>query len=67
MVAGDSGNDEDMLKGKNNALVVGNHSDELNGLKGKPRMFFSKHEYAAGIIDGLVHYNFFPPHIMDTV
>jgi sucrose-phosphate synthase len=67
MVAGDSGNDEDMLKGKNNGLVVGNHSEELNVLKGKPRIYFSDCEYAAGIIDGMVHYGFFPPHVMEEV
>lgn len=67
MVAGDSGNDEDMLRGKNNALVVGNHSDELNVLKGRPRIFFSEHAYAAGVIDGLVHYGFLPPHVMDEL
>ncbi|MCL7487418.1 MAG: HAD-IIB family hydrolase [Desulfobulbaceae bacterium] len=65
MVAGDSGNDEDMLRGKNNGLVVGNHSEELKVLQGKPRIFFSEHPYAAGIIDGLVHYGFFPPHVME--
>lgn len=65
MVAGDSGNDEDMLRGKHNALVVRNHSAELNVLKGKPRIFFSEYEHAAGIIDGLVHYGFLPPHVMD--
>ena len=62
MVAGDSGNDEDMIKGNNNGLVVGNHSEELEKLKGKPRVFFSSRNYAAGIIDGLVHYAFIPPH-----
>ena len=67
MVAGDSGNDEDMLKGKNNGLVVGNHSEELNVLKGKPRIYFSDCEYAAGIIDGMVHYGFFPPHVIEKV
>lgn len=67
MVAGDSGNDEDMLKGRNNGLVVGNHSDELNSLKGRPRIHFSAYEYAGGIIDGLIHYGFFPPHVMDEL
>jgi sucrose-phosphate synthase len=62
MVAGDSGNDEDMLRGRNNGLVVGNHSEELNSLKGRPSIFFSGKWYAAGIIDGLVHYGFIPPH-----
>ncbi len=58
MVAGDSGNDEDMLKGQTCGLVVGNYSEELEKLKGKPKIFFSKHSYAAGIIDGLYHYRF---------
>ena len=62
MVAGDSGNDEDMIRGANNGLVVGNHSVELEKLRGKLRVFFSRKTYAAGIVDGLVHYGFIPPH-----
>lgn len=56
MVAGDSGNDEDMLRGKTYGVVVSNHSNELEHLKGARRIFFSKHDYAGGIIDGLIHY-----------
>lgn len=62
MVAGDSGNDEDMLRGRNNGLVVGNHSEELKHLKGRQTIYFSKKRYSAGIIDGLIHYGFIPPH-----
>jgi len=62
MVAGDSGNDEDMIRGNDNGLVVGNHSEELEKLRGKARVYFSSRTYAAGIIDGLVHYGFIPPH-----
>ena len=62
MVAGDSGNDEDMIRGNDNGLVVGNHSEELEKLRGKARIYFSSKTYAAGIIDGLVHYGFIPPH-----
>ena len=62
MVAGDSGNDEDMIRGTNNGLVVGNHSEELEKLRGKLRVYFSRKTYAAGIIEGLVHYGFIPPH-----
>jgi len=58
MVAGDSGNDEDMLRSRCCGLVVSNHSKELDHLKGKRRIFFSKHKYAGGIIDGLIHYKF---------
>ena len=60
MVAGDSGNDADMLKRETNALVVGNYSEELNNLRGRARVYFSDKTYAAGIIDGLIHYNFLP-------
>ena len=58
MVAGDSGNDEDMLSGKSCGLVVGNYSDELEKLKGRRNIYFSSQKYAAGIIDGLGHYGF---------
>jgi sucrose-phosphate synthase len=58
MVAGDSGNDADMLRGRTCGLVVGNHSKELEDLKGQRRIFFSEKEYAGGIIDGLIYYKF---------
>ena len=58
LVAGDSGNDEDMLKGKHCSLVVGNHSKELDKLKGRRAVLFSKYSYAGGIIDGLGYYQF---------
>lgn len=58
MVAGDSGNDEDMLSSPSRGLVVGNYSEELVKLQGRPNIYFSDKEYAAGIIDGLEYYNF---------
>jgi sucrose-phosphate synthase len=58
LVGGDSGNDEDMLTGDLLGVVVGNHSKELKQLKGRRRIYFSKHKHAAGIIDGLKYYNF---------
>ena len=58
LVAGDSGNDEEMLRGVTCGVIVGNYSKELEHLKGLRRMFFSQQEYAAGIIDGLDHYGF---------
>jgi len=56
MVAGDSGNDADMLSGRTRGLIVGNHSSELEYLKGSPRTYFARGEYAAGIIEGLHHF-----------
>ena len=58
MVCGNSGNDEDMLRGDTAGVVVANHSEELDRLKGLRRTFFSGKEYAAGIIDGINHYRF---------
>ena len=58
MVSGDSGNDACMLRGETNGLVVGNYSRELETLRGKRRIYFSPHNYAGGIIDGLRHYDF---------
>ena len=58
MVCGNSGNDEDMLRGDTAAVVVANHSKELAELKGLRRTYFSGEEYAAGIIDGMRHYKF---------
>ena len=58
MVCGDSGNDASMLRGDTNGLVVANYSKELEELRGMRRIFFSKKEYAAGIIDGMLHYDF---------
>lgn len=62
MVCGDSGNDASMLRGDTNGLVVGNYSKELEPLRGLRRIFFSKKEYAAGIIDGMRHYDFIGGH-----
>lgn len=58
LVAGDSGNDEDMLSGSLLGVVVGNHSHELQRLRGKPRIYFARAGHAAGILEGIDHYNF---------
>ncbi|MBN2430508.1 MAG: HAD family hydrolase [Acidobacteria bacterium] len=58
LVAGDSGNDADMLQGGYRGVAVGNHSPELEWLRGKPRVFFAPGKYAAGICDGLDYYGF---------
>jgi sucrose-phosphate synthase len=56
IVAGDSGNDEDMLRGEPRAIVVGNYSPELESLKGLRRIYFSGKPCSAGIIEGLANY-----------
>jgi sucrose-phosphate synthase len=60
LVAGDSGNDEEMLRGSMPAVVVANHSEDLDKLKRSKKVYFSNAEYAAGILDGIKHYNFLP-------
>ncbi len=57
-VAGDSGNDQDMLTGELFGIVVANHDDVLNPLRGRRRIYFSPEKYARGVIDGLHFYNF---------
>ncbi len=59
LVAGDSGNDEEMLTGNTLAVVVGNHDPELEKLRGEPFVYFARGHYARGIIEGIEHYNFF--------
>jgi sucrose-phosphate synthase len=58
IVAGDSGNDEEMLRGSTLGIVVANHSEDLETLRGRKKVYFSKGECAAGILDGIRHYNF---------
>lgn len=58
LVAGDSGNDSEMLKGDLLGVVVANYSSELEELKGQNRVYFAKRNYAGGIIDGIEHYHF---------
>ena len=58
LVCGDSGNDEEMLRGEPKAVVVGNYSPELQALKGQRSVFFAKQKCAAGILEAIEHYKF---------
>jgi sucrose-phosphate synthase len=58
LVAGDSGNDEGMLKGETLGVVVGNYSTELAKLRGWPRIYFAEAEHARGILEGMEYYHF---------
>ncbi len=59
LVAGDSGNDEEMLTGNTLGVVVGNYDPELEHLRGEPRVFFAQGRHAWGTIEGIEHYDFF--------
>ena len=56
LVAGDSGNDEQMLTSGANAVVVGNYSSELEKLRGQDRVYFADSDYAQGILEAIAHY-----------
>jgi len=58
LVAGDSGNDAGMLLGRTLGVVVGNHSDELESLRGRPRVYFAQASHARGILEGIEYYQF---------
>ena len=58
LVAGDSGNDEEMLRGRTLGVVVGNHDPELASLRGQPQIYFAPGRHAWGIIEGIRHYDF---------
>ncbi|HPJ39461.1 MAG TPA: HAD-IIB family hydrolase [Spirochaetota bacterium] len=58
MVCGDSGNDEEMLRGEPLGVVVGNFSSEMEVLRGQRNVYFSERTYAGGIIEGLGYYQF---------
>lgn len=58
LVAGDSGNDEEMLAGNMLGIVVGNYSKELERLRGRERIYFAEGHHAWGVIEGLDHYSF---------
>ena len=58
LVAGDSGNDEEMLRGNTLGVIVGNYSKELSKLRGLPDIFFAQGAHAWGILEGINHYRF---------
>ncbi|WP_028575462.1 HAD-IIB family hydrolase [Desulfonatronovibrio hydrogenovorans] len=58
LVAGDSGNDREMLSGNTLSVVVGNYSPELKTLTPGPTTYFAADGYSAGIIEGMKHFGF---------
>jgi len=56
ITAGNSGNDIDMLKGKTKAIVVANHSPEMEELKKNKSIYFANKPLAAGVLEGIDHY-----------
>ena len=56
ITAGNSGNDEDMLKGKANGIVVANYSPELEVLRKHKLIYFTKQHLAKGVLEGILHH-----------
>jgi sucrose-phosphate synthase len=59
VVSGDSGNDEEMLRGEPSAIVVANYSAELDVLRKSKHVYFARKSCAGGILEGLQKYRFF--------
>ncbi|MBN1491409.1 MAG: HAD-IIB family hydrolase [Phycisphaerae bacterium] len=58
LVAGDSGNDEEMLTSNTLGVVVGNYDKELETLRENPNVYFAQGHHAWGILEGIEHYDF---------
>ena len=59
LTAGGSGGDEDMMLGNTLSVVVANrHTEELADIAAIEPLYFSEKQFAAGILDGLEHYDF---------
>jgi sucrose-phosphate synthase len=58
LVAGDSGDDWDMLSGDMLGVVVSNHTPDLEPLRGRSRVYFAKSPHARGILEGIDWYDF---------
>ena len=53
ITAGNSGNDKDMLTGKTRGIVVANYSPELEELRDSKFIYFTKHQLAKGVLEGI--------------
>ena len=55
-VAGDSGNDIEMLQAIPQSIIVANHSDGLATLPALSHSYIASETHAAGIIEGVLHF-----------
>ncbi len=58
LVAGDSGNDAEMLRMSERGVVVANYSSELRSLRGREEIYFADASHAGGILEGIRHFRF---------
>lgn len=60
LVTGGSGGDADMISGNTLGVVVANrHREELSSLGEAEQVYFAERSHAWGIMDAMVHYDFF--------
>ena len=60
LTVGGSGGDEDMMRGNTLSVVVANcYTEELSRIAEVEPIYFSEKQFAAGILEGLEHYDFF--------
>ena len=52
--AGDSGNDADMLTACRNAILVGNHAEEVAALASRPNVYLARRSHASGTLEGIL-------------
>ncbi|WP_244913874.1 HAD-IIB family hydrolase, partial [Methylobacterium frigidaeris] len=55
-VAGDSGNDIEMLRARAQAIIVANYSDDLAGHAALQHSYVARASHARGIIEGVAHF-----------
>lgn len=58
LIAGDSGNDKEMLKRMPKSVIVSNYQKELENLKKGKNVYFSKYPCSGALLDALFHYGF---------
>jgi sucrose-phosphate synthase len=56
IVAGDSGNDIEMLKCARNAIIVGNHTDGVASMPDLQHSYVAQATHAAGVLEGIEHF-----------
>ncbi|SFG55311.1 HAD-IIB family hydrolase [Methylobacterium gossipiicola] len=61
-VAGDSGNDVEMLRARRQAIIVANFSDDLASHAALGHSYVARASHARGIIEGVAHFRMLPAH-----
>ncbi len=61
-VAGDSGNDVEMLRARRQAIIVANFSDDLASHAALGHSYVARETHARGVIEGVAHFRKSPAH-----